>query len=57
MTTLLALFLVLMPAQDAKAEISRIIGLSGGEVSVFYRPASGPFSTNHPQRFDQPPIG
>ena len=30
------------PVQDAKTEITRIIGLSGGEVSVVYRQASGP---------------
>ena len=34
--------LLQMPVQDAKTEITRIIGLSGGEVSVVYRQASGP---------------
>jgi beta-lactamase class A len=43
MMTLLVASLLLMPAAqtDARAEINRIIGLSGAEVSVIYRPLSG----------------
>ena len=44
MTTLLIASLLLMPAQDlgtAKAEINRIVGLSGAEVSVVVHPLAG----------------
>ena len=47
MTTLLAALLILIPATQwanldaARNEINRIIGLSGAEVSVVYRPVAG----------------